>query len=87
MSFFSPVLVDFHEHLASAYESLKSHNIIAVPTDTIYGVAGLAQSTQAVRNLYNLKRRDHHKPISISVGDLEDVKKWVKPILVHVHVW
>ena len=59
----------------SACNSLKNNKIIAVPTDTIYGVAGLAQSTTAVNQIYNIKHRHPDKPVAICVGDISDVKK------------
>lgn len=49
--------------------------MIAIPTDTIYGVAALAQSTEAVTKLYEIKRRHEEKPVAICVGNLEDVYK------------
>lgn len=62
----------------TAVKSLKNGNVIAIPTDTIYGVAALAQSTEAVSKLYEIKRRHEEKPVAICVGNLEDVYKWGK---------
>lgn len=62
----------------ASVKSLKSGNVIALPTDTIYGVAALAQSTEAVTKLYEIKRRHEEKPVAICVGNLEDVYKWGK---------
>lgn len=59
----------------TAVKSLKNGNVIAIPTDTIYGVAALAQSTEAVSKLYEIKRRHEEKPVAICVGNLEDVYK------------
>ncbi|XP_073256777.1 threonylcarbamoyl-AMP synthase-like [Porites lutea] len=61
-----------------AVTSLKGGNVIALPTDTIYGVATLAQSTKAVNKLYEIKKRHEEKPVAICVGRLEDVHKWGK---------
>ena len=55
---------------------LAHGRIIAVPTDTVYGIAGLAQSTDAVKKLYEIKGRSFVKPISISVGDVNDVCRY-----------
>lgn len=57
---------------------LLSDGVLAVPTDTVYGVAGLAQSISAVRRLYSIKKRDPLKPVAICVGDIEDVYKWAQ---------
>jgi len=56
--------------------SLNAGNVIAVPTDTIYGIAALAQSTTAVDKLYEIKKRHREKAIAICVGTIDEVKKW-----------
>jgi len=61
-----------------AKQSLLCGNVIAVPTDTIYGVAALAQSTQAVNKMYDIKQRHKEKAVSICVGAIQDVKRWGK---------
>jgi len=60
-----------------ATESLLKGNIIAVPTDTIYGVAGLAQNSEAIERIYNIKKRQTSKPVAISVGNVADFNKYV----------
>lgn len=61
-----------------AAESLVNGQIIAVPTDTIYGIAGLAQDSEAVDRIYNIKQRDTAKPIAISVANVDDIYRWSK---------
>jgi len=61
-----------------AAEAVQSGEIIAVPTDTIYGLAALVQSKTAVERLYNIKGRQPTKPIAICVGEVEDVQKWAE---------
>lgn len=55
---------------------LKQGGIIAVPTDTIYGVACLACNKQSLAKIYSIKGRDMAKPLAISVGRIEDLEKW-----------
>ncbi|KAK3588484.1 hypothetical protein CHS0354_012893 [Potamilus streckersoni] len=69
---------DFQSTIDKACESLMKGHIIAVPTDTIYGIAGLAQNSDAARRIYDIKSRDLSKPIAISVADIEDLYKWGK---------
>ncbi|RDD38947.1 YrdC domain-containing protein, mitochondrial [Trichoplax sp. H2] len=61
--------------VSAAKESLQAGNIIALPTDTIYGIAALAQLPNAVDKLYNTKGRRRDNPISICVGDVADLKR------------
>ncbi len=65
------------ECVSMAAAALKEGKVIAVPTDTVYGIAALAQSTDAIRKLYEIKGRNFEKPIAISVGSIEDVHKQV----------
>merc|ERR1711981_450631 len=57
-------------------EHLFKGEVIATPTDTIYGLAALANNTKAVTNIYDIKGRDFAKPVAICVAELEDVYKW-----------
>jgi len=50
--------------------------IIAVPTDTIYGIACLVQNESAVQDLYNIKGRHPDKPVSVCVAEIEDIYRW-----------
>lgn len=52
-------------------------HVVAVPTDTIYGLACLAQNSEAIRKIYDIKGRNQQKPLSICVGQIQDVYKWV----------
>jgi hydrogenase maturation factor HypF (carbamoyltransferase family) len=53
---------------AVAARLLLDGKIVALPTDTIYGLACLAQSNEAIQSLYNIKKRDLNKPLAIWYG-------------------
>ena len=40
------------------YYSILFLKVIAVPTDTIYGIAGLAQNSEAVNRIYQIKGKE-----------------------------
>jgi len=62
----------------SSSSFLEKGGVIAVPTDTIYGVACLAQNPGAVERIYTIKGRHQQKPIAISVAQISDIYKWSK---------
>lgn len=64
-----------------ASDSLLKGHVIAVPTDTIYGIAGLAQNSDAINKIYGIKNRNLKNPIAISVGNIEDFYKWSKVVV------
>lgn len=59
--------------LAAAAGALQAGGLVAVPTDTVYGVACLAQDSRAVRSIYGLKGRNGRKPLAICLGDVEHI--------------
>ncbi|KAM9724068.1 threonylcarbamoyl-AMP synthase isoform 1-T1 [Menidia menidia] len=66
------------EILNFTVKALKEGDIVAVPTDTIYGLACLAQNSKAVNKIYNVKGRNEKKPLAICVGEIRDVYKYCK---------
>lgn len=61
---------------AKAAEFLRTGQVIAVPTDTIYGLACSANCPEAIKKLYVIKGRDSAKPVAICVTYINDVRKW-----------
>lgn len=61
--------------LARAAASLREGGLVALPTDTVYGVACLAQNSAAVEALYRLKGRPAGKPLAVCLGDVEQVHR------------
>lgn len=48
-----------------ASELLRSGQVIAVPSDTIYGLACSANDADAIKKLYEIKGRNEEKPVAI----------------------
>ena len=44
-------------NLDKAKKILDNNNIIAVPTETVYGLAGNAYSNKSIKRIYKLKKR------------------------------
>ncbi|XP_019367640.1 PREDICTED: yrdC domain-containing protein, mitochondrial, partial [Gavialis gangeticus] len=56
--------------------ALQAGGLVALPTDTIYGVACLAQDSRAVRAVYSLKGRDGSKPLAICLSCVEHIYRY-----------
>lgn len=61
--------------IEAAVNCIKSGGIIAVPTDTVYGIGADPFNVEAVQKLYTLKGRPEEKPIPLVLGSTEDVEK------------
>lgn len=59
-----------------AVEALAAGKVIAVPTDTIYGLAVDATNSDAISLLYKIKNRDSKKPLAVCLADIADVSHW-----------
>uniref|UniRef100_A0A674J2A7 Threonylcarbamoyl-AMP synthase n=2 Tax=Terrapene triunguis TaxID=2587831 RepID=A0A674J2A7_9SAUR len=66
----------WQETLSATVTALREGGLVAVPTDTIYGIAALAQSSQAIKKIYNLKGRNGGKPLAICLGDVEHIYRY-----------
>jgi len=56
-------------------EVLSSGGLVAMPTDTVYGLGALAFDPDAVNSIYAAKGRSREKAIPILIGDLDDLEK------------
>jgi L-threonylcarbamoyladenylate synthase len=65
----------FQDWISSALEILRAGGLVALPTDTVYGVGALAFDDQAVERIYEAKNRPNEKAIPILLGDAEDLLK------------
>lgn len=59
-----------------AADYLRKGHIVALPTDTLYGLACDACNNKAINILYELKKRDFNKPLAICVSEISDIPKW-----------
>lgn len=62
--------------LTEAAELLLRDGVIAVPTETIYGLAANGLSEKAIDKIYEAKMRPETKPISLFVRSIKDAEKF-----------
>lgn len=55
-------------------EILRNGGVGVIPTDTLYGVVGLALNRGTVEKIYKLKKRNPLKPFIILVNDPKDLR-------------
>lgn len=58
---------------AKIHATLQKGNIIAYPTDTIYGLGADIFNVEAVKKLFETKNRDYSKPVSLLYFSREKV--------------
>lgn len=63
-----------------AIELLRADQLIGLPTETVYGLAGLASSKLAVRNVFVVKKRPLDHPLILHIASYEDLDNWAQDI-------
>ena len=61
--------------LKKTVKYLNQGNLVAIPTETVYGLAGNAYSKKAVKNIFKIKNRPKKNPLIIHYHDIADAKK------------
>ncbi|MBU0581240.1 MAG: threonylcarbamoyl-AMP synthase [Candidatus Margulisbacteria bacterium] len=61
----------------NAKEILSKNGVVALPTDTVYGLAANPFSKKAVQKIYQVKGRSFHKPLVLMCSNIEQVKDLV----------
>ena len=57
-----------------AIDIMAEGGVILYPTDTVYGLGANIFNNDAVKRIYEIKRRDHSKPLSILVQDTDGLE-------------
>ena len=64
------------DNIEKAAAILRSGGLVAVPTETVYGLAGNALDTDAVQRIYEVKGRPEVKALSVMVPDESAIDRW-----------
>ena len=68
----------FRSAAAQAVEFLKAGEAVALPTETVYGLAANAFNEKAVERIYKVKGRPAHNPVIVHVSSLGMAKDCVR---------
>ncbi|MDX2050238.1 MAG: L-threonylcarbamoyladenylate synthase [Rickettsiaceae bacterium] len=55
-----------------AISLIKSGEAVIIPTETVYGIAALATSDEAVQKIYQIKRRPRSNPLIVHVSSIDE---------------
>ena len=70
----------FKNQTGNASELLKNGGLVAVPTETVYGLAGNGLDPEAVEKIYEVKGRPAVKPLSLMVPGPEAMELYCDPV-------
>src|SRR5581483_4868214 len=63
--------------IEKAKQILQQGGLVAIPTETVYGLAANALDKDAVLKIFEAKNRPHFDPLIVHADSLEKVKQFV----------
>ncbi|MDE6125637.1 MAG: threonylcarbamoyl-AMP synthase [Muribaculaceae bacterium] len=63
-----------------AAEVMKRGGIVVYPTDTVWGIGCDATNDEAVRRIYEIKRRDDHKAMIVLASSPAEVERYTEGV-------
>src|SRR5712675_741703 len=68
----------FDAAVKRAAELLRAGEVVALPTETVYGLAANAFEAKAVARIFEIKGRPAHNPVIVHVAGAEMARRCVK---------
>jgi L-threonylcarbamoyladenylate synthase len=66
--------------IAEASSILRSGGVVAYPTETFYGLGADGRNEEAIKKIFLIKGRNFKNPISVVVGNVNDVRGLVDEV-------
>jgi len=67
-------------NISNAVDALNNGALVAIPTETVYGLAGSAFNEHAIQKIFHLKNRPFCNPLILHTHSIEEVLKFVQHI-------
>jgi len=66
------------QEIELAVEALRAGELVAFPTETVYGLGANANNPAAVRRIYEVKGRPADHPLIVHLDDVRYLPRWVR---------
>ncbi|GHH97931.1 L-threonylcarbamoyladenylate synthase [Neobacillus kokaensis] len=72
--------LESNPHIVDAAHFLRENEVVALPTETVYGLGGNAENDEAVTKIFAAKGRPSDNPLIIHIADKVQLDRFVKEI-------
>ena len=73
-------MAEIGKDIARAKQLLEAGEVIGLPTETVYGLAGNALNTDAVVKIFETKNRPSFDPLIVHTADVGQISRYTLPI-------
>ncbi len=75
-----PVVIADPAVLSRAAAALRAGELVAFPTETVYGLGADADNTEAVRRIFAAKGRPADHPVIVHLPGSEELERWARDV-------
>lgn len=68
------------QEIEKAVGILRAGGVVAMPTETVYGLAGDASNPNAIKKIFSVKGRPIDHPLIVHIGDLSLLSQWASEV-------
>ncbi|MDD3160195.1 MAG: L-threonylcarbamoyladenylate synthase [Candidatus ainarchaeum sp.] len=68
------------DNLGVAIDALNNHDVVAFPTETVYGLGAKAFDKKAVKKIFKIKGRKFDNPLIVHISNLEQINLIAKDV-------
>jgi len=73
-------MAEIGRDIAKAKRILEQGGLVAIPTETVYGLAGNAFNEEAVSRIFEAKNRPSFDPLIVHTDSIDKIKKFTKEV-------
>ena len=63
--------------IEAAADLLRNNEVVAFPTETVYGLGAVVASDEAVSKIFTAKGRPGDNPLIVHIGDISQYNRFV----------
>src|SRR3954463_3158670 len=68
---------DYEQQIAKAASLLQDGGVVVLPTETVYGAAGVLGNDKAIGRLKSIRNSTDHKPFTIHLARRDDASRYI----------
>lgn len=70
----------YWNYIEAAAQALRDGELVAFPTETVYGLGANKDNAKAIARIYEVKGRPEEKKLTVMITDRNDIRKYVDHI-------
>ena len=79
-------MIQISKDISKAVALLNQNQLVAIPTETVYGLAGNIYNEEAIKSIFKIKNRPFFNPLIVHINSINQLKELAKDIPEKAHL-